>query len=288
MSPLLSSPRETSSYWAFHSTNRQPSENPTSMHPGLLPRESWKTNTGNAGSRHHNRKKEFLGGPAMFVPKKLGEIFICIDYCGLIKKTIRKSLSISLSRRSTGSVVWEHTFLYLRLAVWLLAATFSFRWPRENCILHRPRNGTLQFARMPIGLCGAASLFQRPMDQVIRGLSFVTTYQDDILIHSKDEQSHRCHLQEVFEFLTQAGLTIRGIKCYKDMLKESYMCNIWPFPLSTRPHLDWHMAVSSVHSPTLRLTYSQQCFNWIDTGLKDHIKKNNNNFVQLNTSSNTP
>ena len=42
-----------------------------------------------------------------------------------------------------------------------------------------PGMGSFEFSRMPIGLCGAPS-----MDKVMRGLPFVSTYIDDVLIHS--------------------------------------------------------------------------------------------------------
>ena len=37
---------------------------------------------------------------------------------------------------------------------------------------------------MPFGLTGAPGSFQRLMNKVFRGLTFVTTYIDDVLIHS--------------------------------------------------------------------------------------------------------
>ena len=44
----------------------------------------------------------------------------------------------------------------------------------------------------------------------MRGLPFVTTYMDDVLIHSSNEEIHRSHLEEVFQQLQEAGLTVRG------------------------------------------------------------------------------
>ena len=79
----------------------------------------------------------------------------------------------------------------------------------------------------------------------MRGLSFVTTNQDDILIHSKDEQFHRCHLQEVFKHLTHAGLTRQGRKCYIGMPKVSYLghafstSSITPAPQKVEAIHDW-------------------------------------------------
>ena len=55
----------------------------------------------------------------------------------------RSPLRCLSTRWSPGSLVWVHTLLHPGLAGWLLAATCQYHWPRENCILSRPRNGTL-------------------------------------------------------------------------------------------------------------------------------------------------
>ena len=65
--------------------------------------------------------------------------------------------------------------------------------------------GLYQFTRMPFGLTGAPSSFQRLMDTVMRGLLFVRTYIDDVIIFSKDESQHNEHLNIVFQKLQGAG-----------------------------------------------------------------------------------
>ena len=71
-----------------------------------------------------------------------------------------------------------------------------------------PAMGCFEFSRMPFGLCGAPSSFQRLMDKVMRGLPFMSTYIDDVLIHSTDDEMHAKHLNEVFMRLRKAGLTL--------------------------------------------------------------------------------
>ena len=85
-----------------------------------------------------------------------------------------------------------------------------------------PGMGLYQFCRMPFGLTGATSSFQRFMDTALRGLPFVLIYLDDILIHSPTLEQHKEHLRAVFECLSKAGLTLRGL-------------------LLSRPHIFWCM-----------------------------------------------
>ena len=66
---------------------------------------------------------------------------------------------------------------------------------------------------MPFGLRNAGNTFQRMMDRILAGLSFVFCYLDDIIIASRDEEEHLEHLREVFSRLREAGLVINAEKC---------------------------------------------------------------------------
>ena len=74
---------------------------------------------------------------------------------------------------------------------------------------------------------GAPSSFQRMMDKILRGLSFVTNYVDDILVHSADVEEHTHHLRVVFQRLSDAGLTLRGTKCHIGMKEVSYLGHVF-------------------------------------------------------------
>ena len=86
-----------------------------------------------------------------------------------------------------------------------------------------PGMGLYQFKQMPFGLTGAPGSFQRLMDKIMYGLPFVTTYIDDVLVHSKNQEQHKQHLQQVFQRLSDAGLTLRGHKCTLAMSQVTYL-----------------------------------------------------------------
>jgi cleavage and polyadenylation specificity factor subunit 1 len=73
--------------------------------------------------------------------------------------------------------------------------------------------GLFEFRRMPFGLRNAGNTFQRMIDRILAGLSFVYCYLDDIIIASRDQQEHLEHLREVFYRLRDAGLVINAEKC---------------------------------------------------------------------------
>lgn len=51
------------------------------------------------------------------------------------------------------------------------------------------------------------------MDEVLHGLLHVYAYIDDILVASKDTNSHRQHMQEVFQRLSHFSLNLNVDKC---------------------------------------------------------------------------
>ena len=80
---------------------------------------------------------------------------------------------------------------------------------------------------MPFGLSGAPGSFQCFMDKILRDLSYVTIYLDDILVHSVNEETHKAHLMEVFDRLTTAGVTLCGKKCRIGMTSVAYLGHIF-------------------------------------------------------------
>ncbi|KFD61176.1 hypothetical protein M514_26663, partial [Trichuris suis] len=97
----------------------------------------------------------------------------------------------------------------------------------ETAFCPGPGLGLFEFCRMPFGLCGGPSSFQRLMDTVLRGLSFAMVYLDDVLIFSKDHMSHREHLTEVLSRCKTAGLTLRGSKCQIGLLEVRYLGHVF-------------------------------------------------------------
>lgn len=73
--------------------------------------------------------------------------------------------------------------------------------------------GLFEFTRMPFGLRNAAQTFQRFMNEVTKDMDFIFVYIDDILVASKDKIEHRAHLTQLFERLTNYGLSIKASKC---------------------------------------------------------------------------
>ena len=108
--------------------------------------------------------------------------------------------------RLAGAAIFSK--LDLQSGYWQLPVDVKDR--EKTAFSLEPAMGSFEFTRMPFGLCGAPSSFQRLMDKITRGLPFVTTYIDDVLIHLASEEEHKQHLSSIFSRLKTAGLTLRG------------------------------------------------------------------------------
>ncbi|MDD9853556.1 MAG: retropepsin-like aspartic protease/reverse transcriptase, partial [Deltaproteobacteria bacterium] len=165
--------------------------------------------------------------PAVFVKKKSGEIRLCVDYHELNKKTTKDAYPLPLpdevQDRLAGSTIFST--LDLQSGYWQMPVHPEDQHKTAFC--PGPGLGLFQFRRMPFGLTGAPSSFQRLMNKLLRGLPFATHYIDDILIHSASEEEHREHLRIVFERLQKAGLTLRGKKCRIGLSEVPYLGHIF-------------------------------------------------------------
>nr|VZI42160.1 unnamed protein product [Spirometra erinaceieuropaei] len=75
------------------------------------------------------------------------------------------------------------------------------------------RLGLFEFLRMPFDLRNALQTFQRFIDRVLRGLSFVYAYIDDILVASRYFKEHLKHLTLLFDRYQLFGVTQHPSKC---------------------------------------------------------------------------
>ena len=73
--------------------------------------------------------------------------------------------------------------------------------------------GKWEFKRCPFGLAQAPAYFQRLVNEVLSGFTFVFRYLDDILVFSPDMTSHLQHLRLLFERLRTADLKLKESKC---------------------------------------------------------------------------
>ena len=160
---------------------------------------------------------------AVFVRKKNGEVRLCVDYRELNKRTVKDAYPLPRPDEVQDCLMGCTVFstLDLRSGYWQLPVHSKDQPKTAFC--PGPGFGLFQFRRMPFGLSRAPSSFQRLINSICGDLSSVTTYLDDLLVHSANLQEHIQHLDTLFQRMSNVGLTFRGSKCHIGLSSVTYL-----------------------------------------------------------------
>ena len=166
------------------------------------------------------------GAPVLFVKKKDGTLRLCIDYRQLNKLTVKNKYLLpridDLFDQLKGASIFSKIDLrsgYHQLRI-------------KDVDVHkttfRTRYGHYEFLIMPFGLTNAPAAFMDLMNHVFRSYvdQFVAVFIDDILVYSKDRESHDTHLQVVLETLRKEQLYAKLSKCEFWMNEVSFLEHI--------------------------------------------------------------
>ena len=151
--------------------------------------------------------------PVVMVPKKDGQIRVCVDYRKLNAITIPDRYPLPRMDdllHAAKSTPYMST-LDLRSGYWQIKVAEE---DRLKTAFITPF-GSYVFKRMPFGLRNAPATFQRLIDKFRNGLPqiLILAYLDDIIICSENFSTHLNDLQTVFERLKQFGFKLNRDKC---------------------------------------------------------------------------
>jgi len=149
----------------------------------------------------------------LFVKKKDGSLWLCVDFRRLnrITKKDRYLLSLISNLLDSPRKACIYTKIDLRHAYYLVCITEGDKWKTA----FRTRYGAFKWSVMPFGLTNAPAAFQCFMNDVFSDLLDVciVVYLDDILIYSDNITQHWSHIKEVLNRLQKAGLYAKAEKC---------------------------------------------------------------------------
>lgn len=123
----------------------------------------------------------------------------------------------------------------------------------------RTHEGHYKFLVMPFGLTNAPSTFPSLMNHIFQPYlrKFILVFFDDILVYSKDMETHLIHLSLTLETLRQNSLFAKLFKCKFAWLEVEYLGHIvsaqgvcadpskikamveWPFPKTLKALRDF-------------------------------------------------
>ena len=151
--------------------------------------------------------------PVVLVPKKDGQLRFCVDYRRLNAVTVRDSYPIPRMDEYIDSLGESTVFTTLdcNSGYWQIPVAPRDR-EKTTFVCH---SGLYQYRRMPFGLTNAPATFQRTLDIILAPYKWSSclVYLDDVIIFSKDVESHFSHVERVLSALRSAGVTLKLAKC---------------------------------------------------------------------------
>ena len=145
------------------------------------------------------------------VPKKSGEVRICVDLKPLNKSVLREvhpllKVDETLAQLSGAKVF---TKLDANSGFWQIPLS------KESRLLTTfiTPMGRYCFNKLPFGISSAPEHFQKRMSAILSSLEGVVVQMDDILVFGKDQAEHDGRLFNVLVRISEAGGTLSHVKC---------------------------------------------------------------------------
>lgn len=153
--------------------------------------------------------------PLHIVKKKDGSLRVCGDYRRLNAVTVPDRYPIPRIQDFTYQLHGKKIFSKLDLKMAYFWIPIAKQDAQKTAII--TPFGLFEFTCMTFGLRNSGQTFQRFMHEVLRGLDDnVFCFVDDLLVHSRNKEEHRRHLELVLERLNTYGVSLNIDKCEFD------------------------------------------------------------------------
>nr|GFA32021.1 reverse transcriptase domain-containing protein [Tanacetum cinerariifolium] len=204
------------------------------------------------------------GAPVLFVMKKDGSFWVCIDYRELNKLIVKNRYPLpridDLFDQLQGSSVY--------LNIDLRSGYHQLRVQEEDIpkTTFRTRHGHYEFQVMPFGLTNAPAVFMDLMNRVCKPYldKFLIVFINDILIYSKSKKEHEGHLRQILNLLKKEELYVKFSKC-----------EFWISRVQFLGHVIDCRGFSKIAKSMTKLTQKDVKFDWGDKqeAAFQHIKQ---------------
>ena len=146
------------------------------------------------------------GASVLFVKKKEGTLWMCIDYRQINKVIVKNKYLLPRKEDLFDQLKGASIFSKIDLR----SGYYQLRVKEVDVpeTMFRTRYGHYEFLVIPFGLTNAPAAFMDLMNRVFHPYldQFVVVFIDDILLYSKDAQKHEHHLRIVLQILRENRL----------------------------------------------------------------------------------
>ena len=159
----------------------------------------------------------------IFVKKPEGDLWLCVNYCGLNNLTVKNYYPLPLIWETLNLMAFSVIFIKLDIiaAFNKLQMAEGEEWKTAMRICY----SLFEYLVMSFNLCEASSSFQSYINDILQDCLniFATVYINDILIYSKSVKEHQSHVQIVLIKLQKARLQLNIEKCEFNVKKVKYL-----------------------------------------------------------------
>jgi transposase InsO family protein len=158
------------------------------------------------------------------VPKRSGEVRICVDLTGLNKAVQREVYPLPQTDHLLCQLAGAKVFSKLDAN----SGFWQIPLAEESKLLTTfvTPFGRFCFNVLPFGITSAPEHFQRRVSAILSGLEGVVCMMDDILIHGCSQAEHDARLHAVLSRLKSAGLTLNKEKCTWAQTKVTFLGHV--------------------------------------------------------------
>ena len=155
------------------------------------------------------------------VPKKSGSIRICVDLKPLNESVLREVHPLPKVDDTLAQLAGAKIFSKLDAN----SGFWQIPLAKESRLLTTfiTPYGRYCFNKLPFGISSAPELFQKRMNNILRGLEGVLCLMDDILIFAKDMEEHHKRVTSVLIRIKEAGVTLNMDKCEFAKFKITFL-----------------------------------------------------------------
>ena len=185
--------------------------------------------------------------PIVPVVKADGTIRICRDYKSTVNKVSKLDrYPIPKTEDLLTSLCGGKTFSKLDLSQ--AYQQLPLDEESRKYLTINTHKGLFEYCRLPFGVKSAPGIFQRALENLLRGLPHVIVRMDDILLTGLSDAEHLQNLREVLGRLSKAGLRLKRSKC-SFFAPEVVYCGRVVTAAGTRPAASNVQAILEARAP---------------------------------------